>query len=227
MDVVHGFVELERDHHDREEGLDAEPLEVGGGGELELVLARLQARRPELANPTVAIGDAGPDVLPVVGGAPAQLHLHARARRPVHRVEDVSGQAHAVTRPRSRMRAILRSSRFASSSSAAGSFFIRRRSSDRISSPLRPLAKIRNTWPKRSSYRRFSAASVASVAPEARMARLCSRSELVGTSPPRSPIRGCAFIASRHSSSVSWSMARSAGSPVATECAHLRLARQL
>ena len=72
MDVVHGFVELERDHHDREEGLDAEPLEVGGGGELELVLARLQARRPELANPTVAIGDAGPDVLPVVGGAPAR-----------------------------------------------------------------------------------------------------------------------------------------------------------
>src|SRR5581483_429924 len=83
---------------------------------------------------------------------------------------------------------------------------------------------MRKTWPNFSSYLRFSAARAAFVSSGACMARLCSRSEVSGASPPRSPMRGWAFIAANHSSSVSRSIAASADSPAATACAQRRLA---
>src|SRR5436309_14826858 len=88
---------------------------------------------------------------------------------------------------------------------------------------------MRKTWPNFCSYRRFSAASSDSVGAEACMAPSCSRSELAGASPPRSPMRGWAFIASSHSSSVRASMAWSAASNprAATSRAHRLFARHL
>src|SRR5260370_31236800 len=118
------------------------------------------------------------DHLPIgVGRATVQSDAESRGGRAPGGVEHVRRDAQE-TSSNSRSPAIFESSRRASASSKAGSLLIRRRSSDRISSPLRPLALMRKTYPNLSSYCRFSASSAARATEADCTARLCSRREL-------------------------------------------------
>src|SRR5947209_4334189 len=216
---------LERDHdrHRRIEGAEPRALEIRASVELETVFGRLEVVAGERAHAAIAIGLRVPDLLPVaVRLTPVERDGEPGRGRAPHDVQDVCRDAHRTTWARRRW-AILRSSRFASSSSVCASLPSRLRSSPRISSASRPLAEIKNTCPNRSSYLRFSAASASSVAASAPSARRCSACDVAS---PRSPMRGCAFIAFSHSPSASRSMAASGSSPAATARAHRRDARQ-
>src|SRR3989454_3503790 len=193
------------------EGVQAGALEVRLRVELEAVLGGIERLLGQLADPPLGVGLGLRDLLPVaVGLATMQGHGKARRRDAAHRVEHMRRDAPSKSAFSRRMRAIRRCSRAASWSSVDGSLFMRRRSSDRISAALRPLAAMRKTWPNRSSYRRFSTASALSASGEAYMTPRCSPSEVAGASPPRSPILGCAANASIHSRSLSSAEAMSA-----------------
>src|SRR5699024_572479 len=123
------------------------------------------------------------------------------ARRPAERrVEHVGGyRAHACSSwgsrsLRSRNSAILRSSVATTADSVSESFSSRSRNAARICSPERPLAQIRKTLPKRSSYAWFPRNSACCVDSSSATPDCSWRDQPASVPVPseRSPIRGCA-----------------------------------
>src|SRR5205814_1976316 len=147
--------------HLGEEGV---PAEVGSGVEDQAVRTRppLFVRYP-VAQPPVVVGTPVGDLCPAVVGTPLQPHPDAAGGLAAGVVEDVGGQAHSVISLSSRSAVMRPSSARTTSRSRSTSLPSRARAAASICAGVRPLAKIRNTWPKRSSYSRLASASAARV----------------------------------------------------------------